>query len=329
MSYEFGSLIDAFVNGVGNVSSRDLQLPNDEEEKKPEPDEEPVSKAARRNETGEADIEETAGAGQLPTKSKAILLQPRAKARPGANGDTIQPRAKARPGANGVQKQKEPVITKAAADKETPVVFDSSEDFWMHGPTVLQRWNHNQSDGYVDFKAALIQPANGHTNGSKRKRARPGQELPIAFYFAGLGHEPEEVLAFDWPGVAPEPFILVVPRRKKGAWWFIDDDTTWGWISGSYMPDEVDIHCQWIEELATCDGVDVHRIGLFGFSAGAYAVTEVLARADVTFSGVGMGGVHGHGQCCLDEIPTAIFFQKDKLFTFPGALSFVCPLLVF
>jgi hypothetical protein len=42
--------------------------------------------------------------------------------------------------------------------------------------------------------------------------------------------------------------------------------------------------------------VNPKRIGLFGWSAGAYAVTELLAEGCIPLSGVGLGAVHGHGQ---------------------------------
>jgi len=53
----------------------------------------------------------------------------------------------------------------------------------------------------------------------------------------------------------------------------------------------------WVTCLASMPGVDSNMVSLLGFSAGAYAVTELLAcRHQVRFHALAFGGVHGHGQ---------------------------------
>ena len=49
--------------------------------------------------------------------------------------------------------------------------------------------------------------------------------------------------------------------------------------------------------------MDKSRIGLFGFSAGAYAVVEMFSHGCIPLSGIGLGGAHGHGQRDLAGVP--------------------------
>ena len=42
-------------------------------------------------------------------------------------------------------------------------------------------------------------------------------------------------------------------------------------------------------------GIDDARVGLLGYSAGGYAVAELLAAGGVRFTGVGIAGGHCHG----------------------------------
>eukprot|EP00913_Durusdinium_trenchii_P018224 g17121.t1 len=49
--------------------------------------------------------------------------------------------------------------------------------------------------------------------------------------------------------------------------------------------------------------VDKRRLGLFGFSAGAYAVLEMFASGLVPISRLAVGGLHGHGQPNVKHIP--------------------------
>jgi hypothetical protein len=49
--------------------------------------------------------------------------------------------------------------------------------------------------------------------------------------------------------------------------------------------------------------VDKSRIGLFGFSVGAYAVVEIFSHGCIPLSGIGLSGAHGHGQRDLAGVP--------------------------
>jgi hypothetical protein len=187
----------------------------------------------------------------------------------------------------------------------------------MPGETVkLHHWEDPESGNIVEFAAVLVSPLEG---------APPEDEieyLPLAFYYSGLGHKVENILQKmpDWRAIAQEPFVLVVPARPAGKWWFIKEGggssgewlesgggwQDWGSISGDFDAEGVELFNNWMEHVVSHPGIDVERIGLFGFSAGAYAVTELLAastQSEIRFSGVGLGGVHGHGQSDLDALP--------------------------
>lgn len=154
--------------------------------------------------------------------------------------------------------------------------------------------------GHVQYEARVVQP--------KGASGPLPAELPMAFYLTGLGQSDGmlESLARDMTDVAPEPFLLVSPLRPKGGWWFIDSCSGFGWIRGEFQEPVVKRYTAWMEAMVRRPGVDARRVGLFGFSAGAYAVAEILAAGvDIDLCGVGLGGVHGHGQWDLSEVPAA------------------------
>jgi hypothetical protein len=102
-------------------------------------------------------------------------------------------------------------------------------------------------------------------------------------------------------------------------WWFIDDESEYGWIKGKFRDDIVELYCRWLASVIDLPGVDTERVGLFGWSAGAYAVTEVLAHGCIPVSGVGLGAVHGHGQMDQEELPAAM--GKQALTKFEAYLE--------
>ncbi|CAE7035138.1 unnamed protein product [Symbiodinium natans] len=145
-------------------------------------------------------------------------------------------------------------------------------------------------------------------------------KLPLAVYFPGLGDKSAVIheRASDWAKVAPEPFLLVAPERPRNQWWFLNDGSELGWVRGNLQIDTVDLFCDWIAGMSEFPGVDRDRIGVFGFSAGAYAVAEVLARARLRLCGAGLGGVHGHGQGHLDnrpDVPGHQAFEAQQKFS--------------
>jgi hypothetical protein len=165
---------------------------------------------------------------------------------------------------------------------------------WFNTRGIVQYWTDPGSDYHIAYRAMLVTPVGYDLN------SLHGTQFPLAVYFPGLAEKPETIMAMEsnWRTLAPEPFILVSPARPKKMWWFIDNDSDYGWVTGNFCPDLVTVFCRWLEALAGQDGVDPDRIGLFGFSGGAYAVVEILAHGCIPVSGVSLGGVHGHG--CRD-----------------------------
>ena len=173
---------------------------------------------------------------------------------------------------------------------------------WAKG-NVAQWWTYGRT--LVEFKAFFIEP-DGVVSCV--------QKLPLAVCFLGLGSRCPDVSA-DVRRVATEPFVLVVPSRPKGLWWFIDDCTKYGWIQGSVRHELIRLYGQWICSLADRKEIDSDRVGIFGHSAGAYAALEVMMAGNMWFSGVGLSGVHGHGQWDCREIPHSLHKEAQSKFS--------------
>jgi hypothetical protein len=170
---------------------------------------------------------------------------------------------------------------------------------WLEELT-LHQWTDPESNSVVPYHAMRILP-----RGSSIDRA-PSKGLPLAVYFPGLGENVSIIMKMKdaWAKIAPEPFFIVAPVIPPSMWWFIDDDGKFGWIQGKFTPDVVARFCGWLAFLAGCPVVDKSRIGLFGFSAGAYAVVEMFSHHGcIPLSGIGLGGAHGHGQRDLAGVP--------------------------
>ena len=71
-----------------------------------------------------------------------------------------------------------------------------------------------------------------------------------------------------------------MPRRQQGRWWTISDDGTWCWCDGDFVPGVARSFSGWIQCLSKTPQIDRERVSLFGFSAGAYMATEILANLD-------------------------------------------------
>lgn len=149
----------------------------------------------------------------------------------------------------------------------------------------------------MQFQAKLIQPDGASSFGTCER-------LPLVFYFAGLGSL-GGLGGFDAEGLArsaPVAFVLVAPLRRKGFWWMVSDDSEWGWVDGDFKPQIVKLFVDWMRALAGQSGVDGSNLLALGFSAGAYAITEILAHGEVPLKSVLIGGVHGHSQPDMDGI---------------------------
>eukprot|EP00927_Polykrikos_kofoidii_P082794 TRINITY_DN8325_c1_g1_i2.p1 TRINITY_DN8325_c1_g1~~TRINITY_DN8325_c1_g1_i2.p1 ORF type:complete len:535 (-),score=58.81 TRINITY_DN8325_c1_g1_i2:199-1803(-) len=187
----------------------------------------------------------------------------------------------------------------------------SKSDFWSC-PEEMQTWESPHHPGVrIRFRAALVTPTSTGSVACSTSDSDGGQRLlPIVFHFSALcdGEVWGGGLSVeDWAAVATEPYVFIAARRPAKHWWFINDASHWGWVQGSISRCMVQGFNAWMEEHIHHPRINRHRVCLFGFSAGAYAVTEILARHDTTprhpFLGIGVGGVHGHGSCNLEAVP--------------------------
>lgn len=99
-----------------------------------------------------------------------------------------------------------------------------------------------------------------------------------------------------------KPCILIAPLRTKGAWWVLNRGGSFGYVDGDLQRDVTMSMCSWMRflcrEAGREGGVDSERPRALGFSAGAYALTEILAHsAPQPFIWcLALAGLHGHGQ---------------------------------
>ena len=78
-------------------------------------------------------------------------------------------------------------------------------------------------------------------------------------------------------------------------WWFISDAQSWVYLDGEFDEAEVRRIASWINGLSDTPGINKLMVSLIGFSAGAYAATEILASGKVDIYSFIVGAVHGHG----------------------------------
>jgi len=109
--------------------------------------------------------------------------------------------------------------------------------------------------------------------------------------------------------LAPVPLVVVGACRDQHPWWVLSSSSCdWGWIDGQLVPDKVQLYSDWISHLLSNPGIDEDWLSLLGFSAGAYAITELVAlhgagKAPVLKpKNLVLGGVHGHGQPDLEGL---------------------------
>eukprot|EP00931_Biecheleriopsis_adriatica_P022350 TRINITY_DN14384_c0_g1_i4.p1 TRINITY_DN14384_c0_g1~~TRINITY_DN14384_c0_g1_i4.p1 ORF type:complete len:689 (+),score=106.23 TRINITY_DN14384_c0_g1_i4:43-2067(+) len=184
--------------------------------------------------------------------------------------------------------------------------MDAAKAWCRNGAS--QTWTDPQTGRSIWFRALLISP-----QGLQQEK----QKYPLAVYFPGLGEKPEVIqqMKSDWTSIAPEPFLMVAPARPDRMWWFINNDKQFGWVEGDFVPEVASSFSAWLAFLADCTFVDSARIGLFGFSAGAYAAVELLSHGCVPLSGIGLGGVHGHGQKDAEDLPPDKVWSASEKFS--------------
>lgn len=102
--------------------------------------------------------------------------------------------------------------------------------------------------------------------------------------------------------LATKAFVLVTPLRPLGYWWTIEGDSDWSYVDGLFQHEKAEELAEWLQELAQDPAIDSERVSLLGFSAGAYAITELLATCLFRPFVAVLGGVHGHGQPDMKNI---------------------------
>mmetsp|Transcript_117873 Transcript_117873/g.229181 ORF Transcript_117873/g.229181 Transcript_117873/m.229181 type:complete len:732 (+) Transcript_117873:72-2267(+) len=182
---------------------------------------------------------------------------------------------------------------------------DQQTSWFGSGPglTGPVQWSCPRTDQTVSFLAGRV----GATPGSPVSDCEP-----LVVYFAGLGDagepNPREIhkkfQRLQCHGRVP--FLFLAPLRQKGYWWVLEGDGGYGWL-GELRYEKVVLFADFLQHCLTSldePGKATRRpvIGL-GFSAGAYCLTEVLALGRPCFTVCALGGLHGHGQNDVEELP--------------------------
>jgi hypothetical protein len=167
-------------------------------------------------------------------------------------------------------------------------------------------WKDPAGVGGVLFQATIVEPkaiGNAETNGT-------GTRYPLVVWFSGAGTRGglEEVDLELLKRIAPGPLVVAAPLHERffGPWWVLNSGSCeWGYCDGTLERDRLRLLATWLGVLLDVPEIDKNWLSLIGFSAGAYAVTELLAAAgpSATFAKntlrprtVVLGGLHGHGQ---------------------------------
>mmetsp|Transcript_108364 Transcript_108364/g.305567 ORF Transcript_108364/g.305567 Transcript_108364/m.305567 type:complete len:394 (+) Transcript_108364:134-1315(+) len=178
-------------------------------------------------------------------------------------------------------------------------------DEWFQPPTL--EWHDPGSGHSVRFQSTFVQPDLGQRVNAgwwPGEREFGASELPLVFFFGGMDCPPgvDSLGIMNFAKSASVPCVVVVPVRPKGTWWVLDRGGEFGYVDGNLQPDMVSCFTAWMRFLcreAGKDGcVDGERPRAMGFSAGAYALTEILSQSrEAPFIWcLALGGLHGHGQ---------------------------------
>eukprot|EP00971_Amphidinium_carterae_P112170 2221724-Amphidinium_carterae.1 len=127
------------------------------------------------------------------------------------------------------------------------------------------------------------------------------EPLPLIWWFCGLNDKnfvryaylKEHAVQHGFPGSS---FIVATILQPPGHWWFLDDKKDYGWLVGDLDVPLLHKVVSLMEAVSLHPQVHPRLVFLSGFSAGAYAITELLA-VGIPFpvASIVFGGVHGHG----------------------------------
>lgn len=207
------------------------------------------------------------------------------------------------------------------ADKPTPKINDPRvwpQPFWTSGANEILLWDDDAFDSNIFFQATLVEPCgDGMMTENPASTIALGTKLPLLVYFAGVGSSGglSELRLVRMRRCVNRPFVLVAPVRQKGMeWWVLTKSGDWGWVEGDLNAARIQLFSAWIQHLGEDAGIDAGQISLFGYSAGAYAATEIFASGAFNLQSLIVAGVHGHGQPDLINLDAAHVAQKDSTF---------------
>lgn len=180
----------------------------------------------------------------------------------------------------------------ALAARKEPKVWP--KPFWAGGQHKLLEWRDAEGSGTVQFQAQLVEP-----DGSLVPKSKLGKKLPLIVHLSGVGSSGgiSDVRVLQLRRLIRGPFVLVAPVRQRGmAWWVLSEEGDWGWVDGDLVPSRVKTLTAWLRVLSCDANVNPEWVSLLGYSAGAYAVTELCASGALQLRSLVLGGIHGLGQ---------------------------------
>lgn len=183
---------------------------------------------------------------------------------------------------------------------------EAAEPFWAGQGKALQ-WCHPETNACVRFKATLVKP---HGSGADPRgdideaALSEAGRLPLMVYFCGTGSTGgmEELRVDALSRLIPGPVVMVAPVKTGHIWWVLSSNGGWGYLDGELLDTEVRLYASWIKALGDDPSIDSDWITVVGYSAGAYAASEIFACGMVSLRSVVLGGIHGHGQPDLEGV---------------------------
>lgn len=246
------------------------------------------------------------------TRARRSLSRDVTKTRSGggaASGFTSAVPLKVMPAADSLQLP--PPAQFAAGDVPTPKLSTPIDiwptPFFIEGPVRRLRWTSPLDRSTYEFAATLLEPEGGQFDrcAGGASAASTSTGFPLMVYLAGCGSVgglTEMNLGLLRKSIHV-PTVVVAPyHNNTHPWWFLrGGGTGHGWVDGVLVPERVRGMKMMIEALVADSAIDAKWLSLTGFSAGAYAVTELLA-AGLAVRSIIIGGVHGHGQITTENL---------------------------
>eukprot|EP00971_Amphidinium_carterae_P350844 6491772-Amphidinium_carterae.2 len=96
---------------------------------------------------------------------------------------------------------------------------------------------------------------------------------------------------------------MLFPLRPSNHWWMIDRYGDYGWLEGNLDVTFLNNMHHLFDLAIRHPQVDPNKVFMFGFSAGGYALTEMIAsHRGLSARAIVLGGIHGHGNAVEDAI---------------------------